>query len=550
MARAHRSVRVPDLRLAGRLAIFGVLTSLILAGCAAPASNGQDADPLPGKTVAPLEETDRSIRGLYPANTTSEEPLADGASFALDARLVTYDPGTGRPIRMMAYNGQLPGPTLRVAQGSNVTIPFTNRLDQPTTVHWHGVRLENAMDGVPQVTQAPIAPGDTFTYRIEFPDEGLFWYHPHVREDVQQELGLYGAILVEGPDQPVTPREIVLLLDDILLNGDDVATQYKSAANNVLMGRYGNELLTNMRQDWNDTIAPNERVRLQLVNAANARPMNITFRGAQAVEVIALDAGYLAQPTPVERVVLAPAQRATIDIVGPADGKVLIENFNGTSTSDLAQLIVDAAREAPRTRAPLGPHERANASMTKALQQANGPIDLTWELDVAIDDDVPNPHGGHAGMQGEMGKREAKPIEWDSSDPYAGLGVTTNDAQWALREAGGDTSPRTFEQGSFARILIQNLAGSEHPMQHPIHIHGQRFLTTDIDGEGDPYLGWRDTVLVPAAANATLLVEMSNPGTWMAHCHINEHLEAGMHTTFIVAPTAASSMRTASRYIS
>src|SRR6266511_2692976 len=157
---------------------------------------------LPSATVAPAR----------PRETIRPE---DGDTLRLEAGLVRRSL-MGRSYTMYAFNGQYPGPLIEVAQGSEITVAFTNRLPQPTTVHWHGIRLANPDDGTPDLTQPAVPPGGEFTYRLRFPDSGIYWYHPHVREDVQQELGLYGNILVRrtaGEDYGPANREEVLMLD-------------------------------------------------------------------------------------------------------------------------------------------------------------------------------------------------------------------------------------------------------------------------------------------------------------------------------------------------
>lgn len=491
---------------------------LTIGGCLGAPLN----DPEP----TPIE---RSIRGLFPASASETVVLRDGDTYALDARIVTHDVGTGKPIRMFAYNGQLPGPTLRVPQHANVTIPFTNGLDVPTTVHWHGLRLDNAHDGVPHATQAPIEPGATYNYSLRFPDEGLYWYHPHVREDMQQELGLAGAIIVVPPEDASSAREIPLLVDDLLLNGADLAAIYAERANSVLMGRYGDLLLANMRPDWSERAAPAERLRLLLVNAANARPFNLSFENATRAELVGLDGGALREPRAIEHVWLAPGERATIDLLMPEEGAISIVNDNGIERRSIGRIAVDASL--PRMALETDPraHERAARSMDAALAQLDSAPRVMWTLDARIG--APrDPHARHE-MAAPQEGAPAEGIEWENADPYGGLATTTDEASWIL----DTTDPEaTYALGSHVRLTLVNPSEGAHPMQHPIHIHGQRFLVTSIDGQPPTDEAWRDTVLVPAGSRVELLVEMSNPGEWMAHCHINEHFEAGMSTTFAV----------------
>ena len=151
--------------------------------------------------------------------------LADGDTLDLDAILVRRVIN-GKTFTMYGFNGQYPGPLIAVKQRATVVVNFTNRIDLPTTIHWHGVRLDNRFDGVPGLTQDPVNPGETFVYHVYFPDPGIYWYHPHVREDIQQELGLYGNMIVESPDpdyySPVN-REEVLILDDLFMDRDIIA---------------------------------------------------------------------------------------------------------------------------------------------------------------------------------------------------------------------------------------------------------------------------------------------------------------------------------------
>jgi FtsP/CotA-like multicopper oxidase with cupredoxin domain len=194
-----------------------------------------------------LQMIDRSIVSLEAARTSSIVELANNSRFNLEAKIVAKQIN-GTAIRMYAYNGQIPGPRLKVKQGTTIYVNFTNNLDENTTLHSHGLRLKNQFDGVPDVTQDPIKPGESFVYQLEFPDEGIYWYHPHIREDVQQDLGMYGLIEVEPTDQSyynLVDTEEYLVLDDILLLENNIYPYYKNFTNFALMGRYGNVMLVN-----------------------------------------------------------------------------------------------------------------------------------------------------------------------------------------------------------------------------------------------------------------------------------------------------------------
>ena len=202
---------------------------------------------------------------LFPRDTTGlpfvERPtlhrLRDGDRLALEIAPVVKDIG-GSTVRMIAYNGSIPGPTLHVDQGSEIIVDVTNNGDVETTVHWHGLRLDNRFDGVPVDTQAPIEIGGVFSYRIKFPDPGFYWYHPHLREDYGQEMGMYGTIIVEPADSSYWPRvdrQLSITLDDLLIEDGMIAPFNRSGPTFTAMGRFGNVLLVNGEERLEASVA-------------------------------------------------------------------------------------------------------------------------------------------------------------------------------------------------------------------------------------------------------------------------------------------------------
>jgi FtsP/CotA-like multicopper oxidase with cupredoxin domain len=189
--------------------------------------------------------------GLPEATRPQLLELADGD--VLDLRVGPVAKRLGDvTVRMLGYNGSIPGPTLKVSQGSEIVVNVTSNGDLDTTVHWHGLRLENRYDGVPHETQLPIPVGGQFTYRVQFPDAGLYWYHPHIREDYTQELGLYGNILVVPAEPgywPPADREVVLTLDDILIEDGKVAPFSPTETTYAAMGSFGNRFLVSGESD-------------------------------------------------------------------------------------------------------------------------------------------------------------------------------------------------------------------------------------------------------------------------------------------------------------
>ena len=257
--------------------------------------------------------------------------LAAGDTFDLKASAVRKELGEVS-VRMLAYNGSIPGPTLRVRQGSEVTINFTNEADVETTVHWHGIRLDHRFDGVPQGRhrgmQAPVPVGGGFSYQLRFPDPGIYWYHPHVREDYTQELGLYGNILVEPTDPDYwapANRELILVLDDILLEDDKIAAFNRVESNRTAMGRYGNVMLVNGEPDFSFAAELGEVVRLFITNSANVRPFNLRIPGAR-MKLVGGDGGRLEREEFVTNVLIAPSERAVVDVLFDQAGHLQLEH--------------------------------------------------------------------------------------------------------------------------------------------------------------------------------------------------------------------------------
>ncbi len=209
-------------------------------------------------------------------------------------------------------------------------------------MHWHGLRLENRYDGVPHETQAPIPVGGTFTYQLQFPDPGFYWYHPHIREDFGLEMGLYGTIVVEPADPgywPAADRQLTLTLDDLLVEDGHIAPFSKSGPTFVAMGRYGNVMLINGETEFCGQAAAGEVVRLYVVNTANTRIFNFAIRGARA-KLVGGDSGRYERETFTDEVLLAPSERAVIDVLFDTPGQVFLEHRTPDHVYDLGAFTV------------------------------------------------------------------------------------------------------------------------------------------------------------------------------------------------------------------
>jgi FtsP/CotA-like multicopper oxidase with cupredoxin domain len=285
-------------------------------------------------------EFPRETEGLPEAHTTEPVELADGDEFELEIVPVKKQIGDAT-VRMLAYNGSVPGPTLKVRQGATITVHVTNHGDVDATVHWHGLRLENRYDGTHD-TQAPIPVGESFAYQVHVPDPGAFWYHPHIREDYGQEMGLYGNILStpSEPDywQPAN-RELLLTLDDILIEDGKIAAFSESETTHVAMGRFGNVLLVAGEPDLALEAKRGEVVRFYFTNTANTRVFNVTLPGAQ-MKLVGADAGHYEREELVDEVLLAPSERVVVDVLFPDAGELELQHKTPEHIYRLASIAV------------------------------------------------------------------------------------------------------------------------------------------------------------------------------------------------------------------
>jgi len=476
--------------------------------------------------------------------------LADGDTLALDAMLVRRTIA-GKTFTMYGFNGQAPGPLIRVARGATIHVHFTNRIDLPTTVHWHGVRLDNRFDGVPGLTQDAVPPGGTFDYTVHFPDAGIYWYHPHVREDIQQDLGLYGNMLVRseraGYDNPVN-REEVVMLDDILIAGDSLVPWGRDAGNFTLMGRFGNVLLLNGEQRFDRTYTAGEVVRFYLTDVSNTRSFNLSF-GDAPVKLVAADIGKFEREMTVPAVSIAPAQRYVVEVLFDRPGEYVLTNriqtvnhMDGRFVAHVDTLGTITVRDGPPAQdyATAFHTLREDTVVAREVEPyrryLDAPPDHELLLTVAIRD-LPIQVMQFIAIDTIY----RQPVEWTDPMPNMNWLSTSHEVRWILRDVATGRENMDidwrFRVGQVVKIRLRNDPDAFHPMQHPIHLHGQRFLVLAQDGVPNRNLAWKDTALVPVGSTIDILLEVSNPGRWMLHCHIAEHLEAGMMMAFAVDPT-------------
>lgn len=474
--------------------------------------------------------------------------VSDGDTIELTAQPVRRVLG-GTPVIMYGYNGQVPGPLIRADEDATIVVRLHNRTDFPTAVHWHGIRLENRFDGAPGVTQEAVPPGGTFVYEVHLPDPGLYWYHPHVREDVKQALGLFGNLRVDALDpEHLAPvhQEAVWMLGDLLVGEEGLVPYGLEAPTHVLMGRFGNVLLVNGEPDARLDVDRGGIVRFLLTNVASTRTFNVSFGGAP-VKVIASDLSRFEREEWVESVVIAPAERYVVEVRFEEPGEVAVENRvraidhlygNFFQEVDTIATVRVAEREAPAIGGDFD-RLRSHAEVIEEIESLRPHFDRPPDREIVLTQSVRELQFPlRQLMQGDSAY--FNPVEWSGTMPMMNWAVTANEMTWILRDPidgreNMDIAWR-FRQGDLVRIRIRNEREVLHAMQHPIHIHGQRFLVLSMNGVPSENLVWKDTFLMPVGWTAELLVEMSNPGDWMFHCHISEHLESGMMAVFRVDP--------------
>ncbi|HJS44609.1 MAG TPA: multicopper oxidase family protein [Gemmatimonadales bacterium] len=509
--------------------------------------------PMPqGLTMLPAEMALRpEVSPYLPSDSTaprarpgSKLRLEDGDTLRLEAAVVRRA-FKGQSYTMYAFNGQYPGPLLEAARGAEIVVLFTNSLDDSSTVHWHGIRLDNPFDGVPGLTQRAVAPGETFIYHLRFPDAGIYWYHPHVREDIQQELGLYGNLLIRGLTGADVNREEILILDDLLVGDSGPIPLGREAPTHALMGRFGNVLLVNGEPTYQLAVRRGEVVRFYLTNASNTRTWNLSFTGAR-MKVVASDVGPFEREAWVESVVIGPAERYIVDVRFANSGASAfvnrvqgLDHLYGRFFSEIDTLGTVAIATLPVSRDLGVTFSRLRSDSTTIREVAPLRRYLTAAPEKALvltleTEDLP--FVTQRLMQ--LDSIYFAPVEWSGTMPMMNWASTGKQVRWILRDhATGRENTAVdwrLERGSHVKIRLVNERRAFHGMQHPMHLHGQRFVVLAVNGVPSENLVWKDTVLVPAGSTVDILLEASNPGHWMLHCHIAEHLSAGMMTHFTV----------------
>lgn len=412
----------------------------------------------------------------------------------LTASIASVELLEGLPTEVYAYNGSVPGPEIRVAKGDRVVVHFTNELPEATTIHWHGVRVPNDVDGVPGVSQPPVEPGESFTYDFVVPDAGTFWYHPHMRSSEQVGAGLYGSFVVTDPEEPSDlGDELSLVLSDIDLTPDgQLDTSLLGGATELLFGREGNVLLVNGKVNPKLEALSGRRQRWRVINAARTRYYQLAITGHDFLR-FAGDGGMIERPVLEDTIVLAPSERAEVIFTPSADPGATLpvrwvpydRGFGSTVRDEVEVMRIELADRAPHVDAPLPP-----------LNRVIEPLDVSSATELLLELTQNDLEDGTfaLGINGVP--------SWDAPPLHADLGET--------------------QVWTFKNTIDFN---------HPMHLHGFFFQVLSIDGAPPSVREWKDTVDVHVDGETTIAVHFDErPGMWMLHCHILDHADSGMMT--------------------
>lgn len=467
--------------------------------------------------IAPLGVTRRDV--LVGAAATLAAP-AIASSARVMPMVLTAAPATASlfedlaiKTEVWAYNDQICGPVIRARKGEDVAVRFKNRLEQPTTVHWHGIRIDNRMDGVANLTQPPVEPGESYDYRFVAPDAGTYWYHPHNRTWEQMARGLSGPLIIEETEPVDVDGDHILHMTNWLL--DDAGALHEESLGSPRdwshAGRMGNILTINGKPRWSLAARAGSRQRLRFINASNARVLGVQIAGHR-LHAVAYDGQPLAQPMDLgfEPATLAPAQRVDVivdltEIPGYAADLIVTSNGGQTVAGTLTY-----SDEAPLTlRDDLYPLPQNTGLATPDLQSARTEP-LVME-------------GGAMG--------------WLVAATYRGREIDgrtlarSHNQFWAFNGVAAMPEAPLFtaKRGETIRLDMENRTR----WPHAIHFHGHHGVEVERSG-GMPRAGFHDTVLLDIDERVSVAFVADNPGKWMIHCHMLEHQASGMATWFAV----------------
>jgi FtsP/CotA-like multicopper oxidase with cupredoxin domain len=410
----------------------------------------------------------------------------------------------GKTVHAWTYDGGIPGPLIKTRVGDRLIVHFTNELDQPTTVHWHGVRVSIQMDGVPEISQPEVKKGESFTYDFVVRDAGLYWYHPHVMSAAQVGFGLYGALLVEDPGDGVgVDDQLTLVLSDISFNAKGILEPADSGGSaGMVFGREGEFVLVNGRRRPVLHARPGAPQRWRIVNAAKSRFFYLDLDG-QEFTVIGADGGMQEKPVTTDMLLVTPGER--VDVIVHPKGKAgaplpLRAMLYNRGYGSVEYRSVEDVLTVEFTREPAVKVRPVTVSRALPVPSAEGAA----KVDVVL---------------------TLPPMKNNKSE-FQVNGVPF----WKAR-------PYTAKLGAKQVWIVKN----ESDWDHPFHLHGFFFHVLDEQGQPLRPLALKDTVNVPMKTTVRLLVHFDErPGEWMFHCHILDHADGGLMGTVLVGDGPAT----------
>jgi FtsP/CotA-like multicopper oxidase with cupredoxin domain len=470
------------------------LPALLAAGCVP--TEPEPSASLPASEVSQPEGWADDLAMPVPTDLNADPHVLE---FELEARVADVEILPGTKTQAWTYNGTVPGPMIRAKVGDRVIVHFKNSLPDATTIHWHGLRVPNDMDGAPGVTQAAIESGGEFRYELELRDAGTYWYHPHSDSSTQVGRGLYGALIVEDPADPKAfGDDLVLLMSDMGLDEHGELVPADSGGNfGDLFGREGSVLLVNGKVLPTLKVRNGKQQRWRIINATRARYYNIRLRNHRFMR-LGGDNGLAARSQDIYNLIVTPGERADA-VFTPADPPgttnvlrwVPTERGYGSTynRSSERMLNIETVADAPVTPEPI-PTELRTIEPIDITNANHRTLDLTIAIASAVE----------MGING-VPHWQAKPLEINLGDTEVWRIVNNTD------------------------------------FSHPFHLHGYFFQVLDDSRVPE----WKDTVNVPTKSELTIAVRFDErPGAWMYHCHILDHAEAGMMAHLVVRdPNAA-----------
>lgn len=476
------------------------------------------AAPLMGPTLQRRSLLQATACTLLSLPLLTRSATAAPRHLVIDSASVPLVLDHGPPTEVWAFNQKVPGPILRFRQGERAVIDVENRLQEPTTVHWHGLRVPAAMDGVPYLSQAPIQPGETFRYDLPLLDTGTFWYHPHFNSAEQVGRGLHGALIVDELDPPEVDRDVIWVMDDWRLNGQAQPLPFAQNMHDAShAGRIGNTITVNGSIDEVFAVRPGERLRLRLINVANARTFSPNLQNLRHW-LISLD-GHPVMPAPATdgRIMLGAGQRADVivDCQGePGDVIAIEDDAYGPDFAYVLMRLAFGDEPAPRS-----------GSLDTPTPIAANPIGRP-DLEPSERHEITFEGGAMGGMAGAT--LDGRYLTMRELAQAGKLWALNGRAHNDVRE---DDPLLSLKLGQSYVIALQNRTAFDHP----IHLHGHSFHIIARNGAVQPEPHVRDTVLLRPDEQVEIAFVADNPGSWMFHCHVLEHQAAGMMAVIEVA---------------